>query len=146
MAKFVYRMQNILNIKQKLETQAKMEYSDANQNYREQQEILNGYMIRRMQYEKHWKEQMKGNIDLASVQHAREDANTMKTIVRRQMMEVHKAEKELEDAREKLNTVMQERKIQEKLRDKAFEDFKHELAHEETKEIDELVSYTHNKG
>ncbi|MCI6243111.1 MAG: flagellar export protein FliJ [Lachnospiraceae bacterium] len=146
MAKFVYRMQNILNIKQKLETQAKMEYSDANQNYREQQEILNGYMIRRMQYEKHWKEQMKGNIDLASVQHAREDANTMKTIVRRQMMEVHKAEKELEDAREKLNTVMQERKIQEKLRDKAFEDFKQELAHEETKEIDELVSYTHNKG
>ena len=139
-------MQNILNIKQKLETQAKMEYSDANQNYREQQEILNGYMIRRMQYEKHWKEQMKGNIDLASVQHAREDANTMKTIVRRQMMEVHKAEKELEDAREKLNTVMQERKIQEKLRDKAFEDFKQELAHEETKEIDELVSYTHNKG
>lgn len=146
MAKFVYRMQNILNIKQKLETQAKMEYSDANQNYREQQEILNGYMIRRMQYEKHWKEQMKGNIDLASVQHAREDANTMKTIVRRQMMEVHKAEKELEDARGKLNTVMQERKIQEKLRDKAFEDFKQELAHEETKEIDELVSYTHNKG
>ena len=146
MAKFVYRMQNILNIKQKLETQAKMEYSDANQNYREQQEILNGYMIRRMQYEKHWKEQMKGNIDLASVQHAREDANTMKTIVRRQMMEVHKAEKELEDAREKLNTVMQERKIQEKLRDKAFEDFKQELAHEETREIDELVSYTHNKG
>ena len=146
MAKFVYRMQNILNIKQKLETQAKMEYSDANQNYREQQEILNGYMIRRMQYEKHWKEQMKGNIDLASVQHAREHANTMKTIVRRQMMEVHKAEKELEDAREKLNTVMQERKIQEKLRDKAFEDFKQELAHEETKEIDELVSYTHNKG
>ena len=146
MAKFVYRMQNILNIKQKLETQAKMEYSDANQNYREQQEILNGYMIRRMQYEKHWKEEMKGNIDLASVQHAREDANTMKTIVRRQMMEVHKAEKELEDAREKLNTVMQERKIQEKLRDKAFEDFKQELAHEETKEIDELVSYTHNKG
>lgn len=146
MAKFVYRMQNILNIKQKLETQAKMEYSDANQNYREQQEILNGYMIRRMQYEKHWKEQMKGNIDLASVQHAREDANTMKTIVRRQMMEVHKAEKELEDARKKLNTVMQERKIQEKLRDKAFEDFKQELAHEETKEIDELVSYTHNKG
>ena len=123
-----------------------MEYSDGNQNYREQQEILNGYMIRRMQYEKHWKEQMKGNIDLASVQHAREDANTMKTIVRRQMMEVHKAEKELEDAREKLNTVMQERKIQEKLRDKAFEDFKQELAHEETKEIDELVSYTHNKG
>ena len=37
MAKFVYRMQNILNIKQKLETQAKMTYSLANQKYLEQQ-------------------------------------------------------------------------------------------------------------
>ena len=146
MAKFVYRMQNILNIKQKLETQARMEYGAANQNYQEQQKILQEYMIRRMQYEKHWKEQTEGDIELPSVQHAREDANAMKTIVRRQMMEVHKAEKELEDAREKLNSVMQERKIQEKLRDKAFEEFKQELAHEETKEIDELVSYTHNKG
>ena len=35
MAKFVYRMQNILNIKQKLETQAKMTYSLANQKYLE---------------------------------------------------------------------------------------------------------------
>ena len=38
MAKFVYRMQNILNIKQKLETQAKMTYSLANQKYLEQRE------------------------------------------------------------------------------------------------------------
>ena len=66
MAKFVYRMQNILNIKQKLETQAKMTYSLANQKYLEQQKIL--------------------------------------------------------------------------------QEFKQELAEAETKEIDELVSYTYNKG
>ena len=47
MAKFVYRMQNILNIKQKLETQAKMTYSLANQKYLEQQKILQEYMVRR---------------------------------------------------------------------------------------------------
>ena len=80
------------------------------------------------------------------VVHARADVNAMKTIVRRQMVEVHKAEKELEDARNRLKTVMQERKVQEKLREKAFEEFKQELAEAETKEIDELVSYTYNKG
>ena len=42
--------------------------------------------------------------------------------------------------------VMQERKVQEKLREKAFEEFKQELAEAETKDIDELVSYTYNKG
>ena len=146
MAKFVYRMQNILNIKQKLETQAKMTYSLANRKYLEQQNILQEYMVRRVGYEKRWKELMQGNLNLQEVEHARADVNAMKTIVRRQMIEVHRAEKELEDARNRLKTVMQERKVQEKLREKAFEEFKQELAEAETKEIDELVSYTYNKG
>ena len=146
MAKFVYRMQNILNIKQKLETQARMAYGLANQNYMEQQNILQEYMVRRVGYEQHWKELMQGDLDVAEVAHARADVNAMKTMARRQMIEVHKAQKELEDARENLQTVMQERKVQEKLREKAFEAFKQELAEAETKEIDELVSYTYNKG
>ncbi len=36
MAKFTYRMQNILDIKLKLETQAKMEFSLANRRYQEE--------------------------------------------------------------------------------------------------------------
>ena len=42
---------------------------------------------------------------------------------------------------------MVERKTHEKLKEKAFEEFKQELLHEESKEIDELVSYTyHDNG
>lgn len=145
MAKFVYRMQNILNIKQKLETQAQMAYSIANQKYLDEQKVLQQYLIRRVGYEKKLKEAVQGNLDLEEVAHARANVNDMKTIVRRQMMNVHTAEKEMEDARAALNEVMQERKVQEKLREKAFEEFKQELAAAETKEIDELVSYTYNK-
>ena len=145
MAKFIYRMQNILNIKQKLETQAQMAYSVANQKYLDEQKVLQQYLIRRVGYEKKLKEAMQGNLDLEEVAHARTAVNDMKTIVRRQMMNVHAAEKELEDARVALNEVMQERKVQEKLREKAFDEFKRELAATETKEIDELVSYTYNK-
>ena len=145
MAKFVYRMQNILNIKQKLEAQAQMAYSIANQRYLDEQKVLQQYLIRRVGYEKQLKEAVQGNLDLQEVAHARANVNDMKTIVRRQMMNVHTAEKEMEDARAALNEVMQERKVQEKLREKAFEEFKQELAAAETKEIDELVSYTYNK-
>ncbi len=145
MAKFVYRMQNILNIKQKLETQAQMAYSIANQKYLEEQKVLQQYLIRRVGYEKQLKEAMQGDLNLQEVAHARANVNDMKTIVRRQMMQVHTAEKAMEDARVALNEVMQERKVQEKLREKAFEEFKQELAAAETKEIDELVSYTYNK-
>ena len=52
MAKFVYQMQNILDIKLKLETQAKMAYSAANQKYLDEQNVLQEYIIRRMRYEK----------------------------------------------------------------------------------------------
>ena len=103
-------------------------------------------MIRRLGYERKLKETMQNDIDVKEVLHAREDFNAMKVIVRRQMMEVHKAEKELEDARLALNSVMQDRKIHEKLREKAFDEFKHELAVAESKEIDELVSYTFSDG
>lgn len=144
MAKFKYRMQNILDIKMKLESQAKIAYGIANQKYLDEQKKLQEIMLRRASYEKALKESMTGRIDVRQVSHARADVNTMKTIMRRQMMEVHKAERMLEDARKALNDVMMERKTHEKLKEKAFEQFKAELNAEESKEIDQLVSYTYN--
>lgn len=144
MAKFKYRMQNILDIKMKLESQAKIAYGVANQKYLEEQKKLQEIMLRRASYEKLLKESMIGMIDVRQVSHARADVNAMKTIMRRQMMEVHKAERVMEDARKTLNEVMMERKTHEKLKEKAFEQFKAELNAEESKEIDQLVSYTYN--
>ena len=144
MAKFKYRMQNILDIKMKLESQAKIAYGIANQKYMEEQKKLQEIMLRRASYERVLKESMMGTIDVRQVSHARADVNTMKTIMRRQMIEVHKAERALEDARKALNEVMIERKTHEKLKEKAFEQFKADLNAEESKEIDQLVSYTYN--
>ena len=144
MAKFRYRMQNILDIKMKLESQAKIAYGIANQKYMEEQRKLQEIILRRNSYEKILKESMMGTIDVRQVSHARADVNTMKTLMRRQMIEVHKAERVLEDARKALNEVMMERKTHEKLKEKAFEQFKAELNAEESKEIDQLVSYTYS--
>lgn len=145
MAKFRYRMQNILDVKMKLESQAKIAYGIANQKYLEEQQKLQEIILRRNSYEKVLKESMMGTIDVRQVSRARADVNTMKTLMRRQMIEVHKAELAMEDARKKLNEVMMERKTHEKLKEKAFEQFKEELKAEESKEIDQLVSYTYNE-
>ena len=59
-------------------------------------------------------------------------------------MAVRKAEILVEEARRNLNSVMQERKTYEKLKEKEFESFKKELLYEESKEIDQLVSYSYN--
>ena len=144
MTKFKYRMQNILDIKTKLETQAQNEYGIANRKYLEEQAALQELMIRRVEYEKSLKELVEGMLDIKSINNARNDVNNIKTLVRRQMMEVHKAEIVLEKTRNELNEKMKERKTHEKLKEHALDEFKADLQMAETKEIDELVSYTFN--
>ena len=144
MAKFQYRRQNILDIKSKLEIQAKNAYTVANNKYMEEQQKLQQLIIKRMGYEKQLKEAISGNIDIKEVNNARNSVNSIKVLVRRQMMEVHKAELNLERARQELNQMMVERKTHEKLKEKAFEEFKKDMAEQESKEIDELVSYVFN--
>lgn len=145
MAKFVYRMQNILNIKLKLETQAKMAYSQANALLREEEEKLRQLFERRMFYERRSQELVEGKLDLLEIKDCRQAVETMKVLIRRQMMQVQLAERKVEAARAQLENVMKERKTQEILRDKAFEEFKQELEHEESKAVDELVSYTYGR-
>ncbi|WP_075679100.1 flagellar export protein FliJ [Roseburia sp. 831b] len=144
MAKFQYRMQNILDVKLKIESQAKIAYGIANAKLEEEQMKLQKLIIRRAGYEQQAKELMMGNIDIQEVRNCRKAIDTMKSLIRTQMMQVHVAEKNLEAARKRLNDVMVERKTHEKLKEKAFETFKQELQYAENKEIDELVSYTYH--
>lgn len=144
MAKFKYKLQNVLDIKLKLESQARIAYSNANRMLKDEQDVLQGYMLRRMEYEKALKKQMEGTIHVTDIAHARADVNSMKNIIRKQLMVVRKAEIAVEESRKNLNSIMQERKTYEILKEKAFEEFKKELLYEEAKEIDQLVSYTYN--
>jgi flagellar FliJ protein len=144
MADFKYRMQNILDIKEKLESQAKLEFGIAQQKYRQEQEKLQELMVRRSRYEKQLKELMDGMMDIEKINQTKKDVDSMKVLVRRQMMEVHRAEKELERARAALNSVMQERKMHEKLKEKEFDEYQHEEMTAEGKAIDGLVSFTYN--
>lgn len=146
MAKFVYRMQNILEIKEKLEAQEKAAYSVANARLMEEQEKLQGLLNRREGYEKRLKELQEGILDIKEIQACKRAINSMKSMIRDQMIAVHTAQRNLEMARRRLDEVMKERKTHENLKEKAFEAFKEELAAEEKKMTDELVSYTyHNK-
>ena len=62
-----------------------------------------------------------------------------------QQLNVKRAQDRMEEVRLVLQTAMQESKTQEKLREKAFEQFVKEENAKESKEIDELVSYTYGR-
>lgn len=82
---------------------------------------------------------------MLEIKKCRQAIESMKVLIRRQMMQVQVAEKNVEAARQKLEEVMKERKTQEKLREKDFEDFKQQLAQEDNKVVDELVSYSYGR-
>lgn len=145
MAKFIYRMQSILDIKMKLESQARMQFA------REKQ-ILDEEMDRLLELEKRKEEYMEAArklrndvLNVRSLKDSKIAIQTMDSFIEEQNIQVKKAEKNVEEAREKLKEVMQERKTQEKLREKSFEEFRMEENHKESKEVDELVSYTYGQ-
>ena len=146
MARFRYRMQNILDIKEKLESQAKIAYGQANAALAEEQDKLTKLMIRRAGYEKMLRDSTVGELDFREIHRTKEAIEIMKVLVREQMINVHVAEKKVEEARQKLDEVMKERKTHENLKEKAFDEFKAELNAEENKITDELVSYTYHNN
>jgi flagellar FliJ protein len=142
MAKFVYRMQNILELKKNMENQEKMAFAIANAKLLEEQDKLQELIIRKSEYEVQLKEASEGTIDLRRIQQIK-SIERMKVSIRDQMFAIRKAQKELDVVRMRLDAVMKDRKTHENLREHAFEEFKEETARQENKEIDELVSFTY---
>ena len=146
MAKFVYRMQSILDIKIKMENQAKIAYGIANKKLQEEQDKLRIILERRAAFEAEAKALVSGVIDVRKIRENKQAIDVMKSQQRAQMMNVHVAEKNVEAARKHLNEVMTERKSHEKLKEHKFEEFKQEIQYAENKEIDQLVSYSYKNN
>lgn len=136
-------MQNILELKKKIEEQEKANFGMATARYNEEQQKLREIMIKQAGYERQLRELTVGEINIKEIKTCKSAIASMKVALRAQMIEVSKAQKAMENARKKLNSVMMERKMHEKLREHAFEEFLDEIDREESKITDELVSYTY---
>lgn len=146
MAKFQYKMQSILNIKYKLESQAKTNFTNAANKLREEEEKLDGFRKRKEYYEEKARGLMMERLNILEIKKTKVAIEKMKDAIRMQLVTVKVAEKNLEAARLKLNEIMIDRKTHEKLKENAFEEFVKEMNASEGKEIDELVSYSYNNG
>lgn len=144
MAKFIYRMQSILDIKEKLEEQARNEFAAARMRLNEEEEKLALLKERKASYEEQGRELQKSGLNVLDILTNRDAIARMQEFIEIQMGAVEAANAQLEKARIKLRTAMQESKTQEKLRERAFEEFVREENAREAKEVDELVSYTYS--
>ena len=145
MAKFKYRMQSILEVKKKLEEQAKNEFAAARAALNEEEDKLEQLKKRKQAYEDEGRALRESTLNIMDIIENKEALLRMDEFIADQQLNVKRAEDRMEEARIALQTAMQESKTQEKLREKAFEQFMKEENARESKEIDELVSYTYGR-
>lgn len=145
MAVFRYKMQGILDIKEKLEERAKQDFAEANMRLEAEKSKLETLEKRKLGY---MEEGVKLRMELIDVRKIRENKMAvlkMDEYIKDQKREISKAAKIVEKARAVLQELMQERKAHQKLKENAFQDFVKEELAAESREIDQLTTYTHGQ-
>lgn len=143
MAKFNYRMQNILQLKEKMEEQERNNFAARRRALTEEEDKLAALIAKRNAVAEEGARLRQTVIDVRSIRENEDLQRYTDEQVKQQRIKVRVAEKSLDAARAKMQEAMQERKIHEKMREKAFERFVAEVNAAEVKEIDELTSYVY---
>lgn len=145
MAVFRYRMQNILEIKEKQEEQQRTVFAEAQRRLADEEEKLEELLSRREEYREEGRKKRQSALHVFDIIENDHAVETMDTMIASQRSQVARAEKQVELERQRLTEAMQERKIHERLREKAYERFLQEERAREAKENDERSSYVYGQ-
>ncbi len=141
MAVYKYKMQGILDIKEKLETQAKQEFANANLRLMEEEALLDSIRKKKESYIEEGVRLRMQVIDPVSIDINKRAVEVMEDSEKKQEREVAVARKNVDAARRKMMEARTETKIYEKLKEDDFKEFMTEEGKAESKEIDELNSF-----
>lgn len=141
MSKFRYQFQNILDIKIKFEEQERINFQMASVRLTKEQDLLAEIIRRKGSYEKEVRSLSNGRMNLIKLRDANQAIKTMTLKIAEQATIVSHAQRQLDQARAKLQTAMIEKKTYEKLKERRFEAFLAEDQANENKMIDEQISF-----
>lgn len=145
MAKFVFRLQSVLNLRARLEEQQKLNFAAARKKLDEEEEKLSQLIQRLEDYEEEGRKLRDRSLNVLEIRENDTARERIKGYIEDQRKAVKEAEKKLEEERVKLVDAMRERKTYERLREKAFEEFLAEENHKEGVENDEHNSFVYGR-
>lgn len=145
MARFRFSLQSILDIKMKMETQAKQEFSLAMNELDNEEQKLNGFIARRDHYQEEIRRLLQGTLKFREIEDNKNAIIYLDEEIDKQKKVVARARIKVDAAREKMTEAVKDRKTYEILREQAFEEFMREENRAESKSVDELVSYTYGQ-
>ncbi|MBR0163364.1 MAG: flagellar export protein FliJ [Lachnospiraceae bacterium] len=144
MARFVYRMQSILDLKYKTEGQAKTEFGIARRALDDEEERLQALYERKNRYFEDGRRMRESQaLPVRDIMQNDEFLTRMDEMIEAQILAVKRAEAVVEEKREILTREMQERQMQERLRERAYEEYLQEEKAQEMKELDERSSFVY---
>ncbi len=145
MAKFSFRLQNVLTIKRKFEDQQKNQFMQAKRMLNQEEEILHQMNQHRVIIYEIAKRNRKSALQVRQLLENQAQVKYIEEQIVTQQGEVERASKRVAKEQEILTRLMRERKTYEQLREREFEEYKLALQAEEVKEIDELTSYRYGQ-
>ncbi len=138
---FKYKLEPILNLKEKMEDNKKRELGLANQLYeRAKTEKAKLVEARNKAYEEA-KMQNSNRVNIEHLKQLNQYLNYMKQEIHHKEQEVIKASIKVDEKRNELIEAVKERKILENLKEIKLEEYKEEETKKENNIIDEIVTY-----
>lgn len=141
MAKFQFRLQNILSIKEKFEEQKKMELHSANQTFELEKNKLNILNDLRERNNHVFRNSVENKVKVCDIRKMNETAKFYNSSITEQNNVIVRASNHVKLIRKELQEALIEKKMYEKLKDNALEEYSIEENKEEQKQMDEIVSY-----
>lgn len=134
-------MESLLQIKMKMEEQMRIAYLNARTRLTQEEEKLKQLEMKKVTLEEELRSLRMNRLDLLKIKQCEHAIEIMVMNIKQQAIAVKNAAHRLEVARIRLNDAMVERKTQERLKEKAFDEYLLELEAEDRKEIDERTSF-----
>lgn len=144
MAKFIFKLENVLQIKEKIEEQEKINFGNAQAALNEAIMKYEHLVDRKNNAADKLRNLLNNGGSVIEIKQAEEAVEILKMYCRTQLLQVKIEEKNVEIAREKFEEAIKERKTYEKLKENEFEEYKQEMQKKEDLEINELVSYKYS--
>ncbi|MDR1914592.1 MAG: flagellar export protein FliJ [Clostridiales bacterium] len=145
MPKFVFRLQNYLELKEKMEVQRKMEYGLAVSELEKQRKEEERLSRERSYTTQAFRREISGNLIPKKTENYNDYLRWLKRALEDQKKIIQKAQAEVERRRAILVEAMKDRKALEVLREKRYEEYLREERVAEQKIVDEIVSYRYSQ-
>lgn len=145
MAGFKFKLDGLLNVKEKIEEQKKIELGKAIANLSYEQEKLNEIKNRRTQVIEAQRDSVKNIVNVSNYMQINNFIKQLDKQEQYQLVKIKQAEIIVDERKKELMEAMKERKSLEKLKENEQVAYNKEVLMKEQKIVDEIVSYKYNK-